>query len=116
MSMDAAAKRRSIATPSPAEWNGAAANVVANMYRGPSGEHATPGSPGLVSPRNSFFAFRNPSGGAVTVASIAEDEPAEKRRWRRRGRESKKVCTGRAQRNRKCALCRYTITTEKHRE
>jgi hypothetical protein len=54
------------------EWSGAAAAVVGNMYRGPSGEHAsTPTSPGLASPRNSFF--RIPSGNAPTVHSIKED-------------------------------------------
>lgn len=74
MSMDMAARRRSMATPGASEWNASsAAQLVGNMYRGPSSEHGTPASPGLASPRNSFFAFRNPSGGAITVNSIAED-------------------------------------------
>jgi hypothetical protein len=56
------------------DWNGAAAAVVGNMYRGPSGEHAqTPTSPGLASPPNSFFPLRTPSGNAPTVSSIKED-------------------------------------------
>jgi hypothetical protein len=60
------------------EWNGAAAAVVGNMYRGPSGEHApTPTSPGLASPRNSFFALRTPSGNTPTVSSIKEDTGSE---------------------------------------
>ncbi|KAF2436166.1 hypothetical protein EJ08DRAFT_228917 [Tothia fuscella] len=55
------------------DWNSAAATVVGNMYRGPSGEHAPPQSPGLASPRNSFFALRTPSGNnAPTISSIKE--------------------------------------------
>lgn len=73
MSIDMAAKRRSMAVPSSSEWNSsAAAQVVGNMYRGPSSEHG-PTSPGLTSPRNSLNYFRMPSGGAMTVSSIAED-------------------------------------------
>lgn len=73
MSIDMAARRRSMAAPGASEWNtSAAAQVVGNMYRGPSGDHG-PSSPGLTSPRNSFFQFRNPSGGTMTVSSIAEN-------------------------------------------
>ncbi|KAF2834844.1 hypothetical protein M501DRAFT_943336 [Patellaria atrata CBS 101060] len=62
---------------STSEWVGAA-NVVNNMYRGPS--NPTPPasgtvSPGLVSPRNSFFGFPNnsqrvPSSGSARRPSV----------------------------------------------
>ncbi|KAE9991572.1 hypothetical protein EG327_011474 [Venturia inaequalis] len=73
MTIDMATRRRTMASPGSSEWNAsAAAQVVGNMYRGPSGEHG-PTSPGITSPRNSLNYFRMPSGGAMTVSSIAED-------------------------------------------
>ncbi|KIW05524.1 uncharacterized protein PV09_03405 [Verruconis gallopava] len=48
------------------------ATVVGNMYRGPTND-PNPASPSIVSPRNSFFGFRQPSGNATTVTSIRED-------------------------------------------
>jgi hypothetical protein len=50
-----------------------AAAIVGNMYRGPGEGQAGASSPGIVSPRNSFFGFRQPSGNAPTVSSIRED-------------------------------------------
>jgi hypothetical protein len=67
MTVDLSSRRRS----TQIDYN--AASVVGNMYRGPSGEHVGPASPSIVSPRNSFFGFRNPSGNAPTVSSIRED-------------------------------------------
>jgi hypothetical protein len=66
MTADLSSRRRS----TQVDYNPAA--VVGNMYRGPSGEHG-PTSPSIGSPRNSFFAFRQPSGNAPTVSSIRED-------------------------------------------
>lgn len=68
-------KRRSVV-----DWNSAA--VVNNMYRGPSPTRsAGPVSPGITSPRNSFFQTRpaNPSRGTSGsyVATINEDEAGE---------------------------------------
>ena len=54
------------------DW--AAANVVTNMYRGPSPNSGGPLSPGLTSPlnRNSFFGGRTPSS-STQVPTISED-------------------------------------------
>ena len=64
MTVDLSSRRRSQIDPN-------AAAIVGNMYRGNSAEGAT--SPSIVSPRNSFFGFRQPSGNAPTVSSIRED-------------------------------------------
>jgi hypothetical protein len=66
MTVDLSSRRRST------QIDQHAATIVSNMYRGPSGEHG-PASPSIVSPRNSFFGYRQPSGNPPTVSSIRED-------------------------------------------
>lgn len=69
---------------SNSEWNTAAAAVVNNMYRAPPPAASVPGqiSPGIVSPRNSFFgpnsaaAARIPSGGIPRASSDDSRPPA----------------------------------------
>lgn len=68
---------------STSEWPAAA--VVSNMYRGPSATPSGPSSPGLSSPRNSFFGLpvnpganagsRVPSGASLPRASTDENRP-----------------------------------------
>merc|ERR1712036_49625 len=67
MTVDLSSRRRSQIDPN-------AAAIVSNMYRGGAGgaDGAGPASPSIVSPRNSFFGFRQPSGNAPTVSSIRE--------------------------------------------
>jgi hypothetical protein len=67
MTMDMAGRRRSM------QIDQNAATIVGNMYRGPSNDGVGPASPSIVSPRSSFFAYRQPSGNAPTVSSIRED-------------------------------------------